>query len=736
MRLRLALRKLPRLHYRTFLFLIAIAMFLSEHEKQVTASLGAVDSVDNKPQQTVSDVTATASTSNTKTETAAADRPLSPQELSRRELVASSVQQAETLTQALQVKDLAQINSQLGEQANASAAAAAATGSAREQSAGSAVSATTSGTGAGAGAGVGGSDALDSLSPELKDAARVGVAAAAPIVVTANKQAMDAAAMAAMMTADAGGSEDLQKAAAVAAAAAAAGNANISVNVSTPEVSLQQNASDSAVNKVVDELDKSISKLDLETPQRSLLSLTWPIFIDLSLHFATLIINTVMVGMVSVKAVAELTIGNQVFDLALIIFNFFNIGVCVVCAQALGANNKRLARRIIHIGLGVNLIIGTIVSAAIFMASGFIVDIMNVPPEIAESSHNYLQILSLSFLPLSICLVSSAILRAHNCTRDAMYVSMLVNVITICGNTLFLFGYLGVPVLGVEGVAISTVFSRTVACFVFIPLIIRRTRTHIIPRFMFIFRKKVIYSILSIGLPGAGENLSWHTQYMFLTGIIASMGAMALATQGIYFQIIQVLMLFSAAIGMGTELLVAHYTGAMKLDLANRQLIRSVKIGEVVTILLTFSMPLGTGALLVSCFTDNPEVLALATPLFMITVFQEPGRILNVIIINSLRATGDTKFPVIMAVISMWGISVPLGCFLGIYMGWGLTGIWLGFAADEWVRGIAMVLRWKSKAWHKAARRVYEQTLAMEQNRAKLKTNAEVQQERAAQAQA
>ena len=130
------------------------------------------------------------------------------------------------------------------------------------------------------------------------------------------------------------------------------------------------------------------------------------------------------------------------------------------------------------------------------------------------------------------------------------------------------------------------------------------------------------------------------------------------------------------------------------------------------------------------------KVLALATPLFMITVFQEPGRILNVIIINSLRATGDTKFPVIMAVISMWGISVPLGCFLGIYMGWGLTGIWLGFAADEWVRGIAMVLRWKSKAWHKAARRVYEQTLAMEQNRAKLKTNAEVQQERAAQAQA
>lgn len=549
---------------------------------------------------------------------------------------------------------------------------------------------------------------------EQDEAAKVGAAAAAPIVAAKNTKAIEAAQIAAMMAAKEGGDKHLQEAAAVAAAAAAAGNSNIDLNVYTQNNRLAANASAAEVNKVNEELDKSIGKLDLQEPKRSLLSLTWPIFIDLSLHFATLIINTIMVGMVSVKAVAELTIGNQVFDLALIIFNFFNIGVCVVCAQALGANNKRLARRIIHVGLGVNLIVGTIVSAVIFMSSGLLVDIMQVPEEIKDSSHNYLQILSLSFLPLSICLVGSAILRAHNCTRDAMYVSMLINIITVCGNTLFLFGYLGVPVLGVEGVAISTVIGRAIGCLVFIPLIIARTNTRIIPRFMFVFRRKVIGSILSIGLPGAGENLSWHTQYMFMTGVIASMGAMALATQGIYFQIIQVLMLFSASIGMGTELLVAHYTGAMKLDLANKQLIRSVKIGEVVTILLTFSMPLGTGAFLVACFTDNAEVMALASSLFIITVFQEPGRILNVIIINSLRATGDTKFPVIMAIISMWGISVPLGCFLGLYMEMGLVGVWLGFTADEWVRGIAMVLRWKSLAWQKAAKRVYEQTLKVE----------------------
>ena len=712
-----------------------------EHEKQISTSQVPNQVLDT---ETVGSATPQINASQVESNDSLTDiNTWSPQVQQRRELVAASVQQAETLTQALRLKDSAEIKAQLaadGDNSPASSTTAptdiTASSSEHVQSESVGVSADASASTSASASSEAETNsatsslpALESLTPEQREAAHVGTMAVAPIVVTANKQAMDAAQMAAMMAADAGGSKDLQAAAAVAAAAASAGNANISVNVSAPGVSLRDNASSEAVDKVVTELDNSIDKLDLETPQRSLLSLTWPIFIDLSLHFATLIINTIMVGMVSVKSVAELTIGNQVFDLALIIFNFFNIGVCVVCAQALGANNKRLARRIIHIGLGVNLIIGTIVSASIFFLSRAIVDIMNVPAEIAESSHNYLQILSLSFLPLSICLVSSAILRAFNCTRDAMYVSLLVNVITICGNSCFLFGYFGIPVLGVEGVAISTVFSRAVASIVFIPLIIARTKTRIIPRFMFVFRKKVIYSILSIGLPGAGENLSWHSQNMFLTGIIAAMGAMQLATHGIYFQIVQVLMLFSASVGMGTELLVAHYTGALKLDLANRQLIRSVKIGEIATVLLTFSMPLGTGAFLISLFTDNQEVLMIATPLFLLTVFQEPGRILNVIIINSLRATGDTKFPVIMAVISMWGISVPLGCFLALYMDMGLLGIWLGFTADEWVRGIAMVLRWRSKAWHKAAYRVHATTLAMENTRKQLKTHAVAQQE-------
>ncbi len=434
-------------------------------------------------------------------------------------------------------------------------------------------------------------------------------------------------------------------------------------------------------------------------PLPSLFHLSWPIFVDLGMHFATIMINTAMVGMISVAAVAELTVGNQVFDLGFVLFNFINIGVAVVTAQALGNGNLRMVRRVIHMGLGLNIVWGAAVCLAVFSCSGLIVEAMHVPPEIAGSSVNYMRIISLCFLPEAACLCCAQILRGYGRTRDSMYISMLMNLITMCLNAVFLFGLLGAPRMGVEGVALSTVIGRLACVGIIFKLMLARTRVRIVPRFLFSIKWRILRQILSVGLPGAGENLSWHLQFMVMTAVVSSLGALALATHGIYFQMEMLMTIWSISIGTGTEILVAHYAGAMRLKLAYRQLLRSVRIGFIITLAIAVTVPLFTGRLFFSCFTDSPEVIALASHIFLLTVVMEPGNVLNIIIINSLRAIGDTKFPVIMAVLSMWGVSVPLGSFLALHCGLGLLGVWIGFCADMWTRGLAMLIRWKTKAW-------------------------------------
>ena len=100
-------------------------------------------------------------------------------------------------------------------------------------------------------------------------------------------------------------------------------------------------------------------------------------------------------------------------------------------------------------------------------------------------------------------------------------------------------------------------------------------------------------------------------------------------------------------------------------------------------------------------FTNNKEIISMGSTLLLFCLILEPGRTFNLVVISSLRATGDAAISLKVGVLSMWGIAVLFAYFLGIHHGFGLIGIWIAFIVDEWFRGITMYFRWKSRVWEK-----------------------------------
>ena len=434
---------------------------------------------------------------------------------------------------------------------------------------------------------------------------------------------------------------------------------------------------------------------------RSLFQLTWPLFIDIAFHFLTGALNTFMVGRVSYQSVAALAVGNQILDLCITLFNFIGIGSSVVIAQYLGAGDKKMARRVVHTAIGFNLLVGVITMLVVLFGADGLLHLMNMPENLMRDGHTYLTVIGFCLVPEAAVLCMAAALRAHGHTREAMYVTLIANIVTFTGNALLLFGYFGLPKLGVAGVAWSTVFGRFVALALLVWLLQKRTGIRLVPAQLFQWPREVLGRIMHIGLPAAGENLSWMLQFMVITSFVALMGDKALATQSFFFQICLFILLFGLSIGLGTEILIGHLVGAGKFETAYRQLLHSLKLGLLVTAVVVVPMAFGGGHLVMSWFSDDPDIVAMATQLFFISLILEPGRTFNIVVINSLRATGDARFPLMMALISMWGLAIPLGWYLGLHLGWGLIGIWLALAADEWTRGLAMYWRWKSRRWEK-----------------------------------
>lgn len=440
------------------------------------------------------------------------------------------------------------------------------------------------------------------------------------------------------------------------------------------------------------------------SPPPTLLAIAWPIFVEQSLRILIGTVDTFMVSHVADGAVAALGVSHRLIMLAIICFNFIGIGTSVVITHHLGAGDKRGAEDIASTALGVNLWMGLVASAVVFGFDAELLRLMQLPESLMVYALPFMSLMGGTLFLEAINTAIGAILRAHGNTRDVMYVTVGQNVINIVGNSLVLFGFFGLPKFGVEGVACSSVFSRIVATAALLILLHRRMGLTITWQSLVKIPFDRVRRILHIGLPAAGEHMSYWLAFLLVTSFIGGMGAESLSIMA-YSQTVQSLViLFSLSLGLGTEIVVGRLIGAGDFEGAYRQLLGSLKLclglcaGGMVIIALIAPQ-------LIGLFSQNPVVIAGGTQLLRISIILEIGRVFNIVVINSLRATGDARFPVTVGAVCMWLLWVPNSWLLGLHLQLGLVGIWIAMTCDEWLRGMIMYYRWKKRLWLPAAER-------------------------------
>ncbi|MFW6269879.1 MAG: MATE family efflux transporter, partial [Bacillota bacterium] len=292
-----------------------------------------------------------------------------------------------------------------------------------------------------------------------------------------------------------------------------------------------------------------------------------------------------------------------------------------------------------------------------------------------------------------------AIIRSHGYTKESMFISIAMNVLNVIGNALFIFGLFGVPVLGVKGVAIATVAGKifaTIAAFIFL-------FKYVLPINMFahIMDKPVLYfkKLFSFGFPAAMENMSYSLfQAAIMYIILNYLGDMAYITRTYVWTITWFVMIFSISIGQASQIMIGQLMGSGKIDEAYSTGLKNFKKAMFLSVfasiaLFAFARPL------LGIYTNNQEIITLGISTIAVAAILEPGRSFNIVFISGLRGAGDVYFPVMMAIISMWGIGLVGAYIFGVVLGLGLPGIWMGLLIDEWFRGVCMLQRWKSRKW-------------------------------------
>lgn len=217
-----------------------------------------------------------------------------------------------------------------------------------------------------------------------------------------------------------------------------------------------------------------------------------------------------------------------------------------------------------------------------------------------------------------------------------------------------------------------------------------------------LFQKSICKKVLQIGIPSAFEQVMYQTCQIVFLYYVTYLGATSLAARQYAMNISMFTYLFAMAIGMGTAILIGRHVGAGEQDIAYKRVWFSIKAALIFTIVMVAIVTLLREPLM-RVFTTNEEIITIGASVLVLSILLETGRTINITIINSLRAAGDARYPVKIGFISMICISLSLGYVFVFVMDLGLVGVWLAIAADEWIRAILVLFRWKSRKWERYA---------------------------------
>ncbi len=441
---------------------------------------------------------------------------------------------------------------------------------------------------------------------------------------------------------------------------------------------------------------KKTLEINEKTP---LLLIAGPMFVELFLNILLNNIDTMMLSHYSEYAVGAVGNSNQVMFFVILMFNIIATATSVVVAQYLGAKQYSKMNMIYTLAAVFNLLIGVLLSAILVVARGGLMTLLNVSAEMTPYAKTYISIVGSFMFLQAVYNVMLQILRCNGHTKVGMYISFAINIINIIGNYLFLYGPLKYLNLGVAGVAISTVSARVVAVTVAIAFFYKAR----IGKFSFKELKPFPFSLLGkmikIGLPSAGENLSYNMYQLVLLSFINSMGNDSVNARVYCQSIIAFAMVFSNAAAMSTQIITGHLVGAGKEDAAYKRVFQTIRLSLPITVgLATINWLLCPYTL--RLFTSNEAILNIARTIMLVDIFIEGGRCLNMTFVNSLKAAGAYIFPLIVGIITMWGLGATVGYGLGIAAGFGVAGVYCGTATDECIRGLIVMYYWWRKKWY------------------------------------
>ncbi len=430
-----------------------------------------------------------------------------------------------------------------------------------------------------------------------------------------------------------------------------------------------------------------------------ILSLTWRIALPMSvgMFFNTMfnVVDTLCAGWLGTEALAALSLSFPVFFTVFAFGSGISQGTTALLANALGAGKTTEARHIFAQAVVFTIVVASLLSVAGLLASPWLFGLLGAEGTYLDTVLAYMNVILGGGVVMLLPIVLNSALSATGESRfyrNFLITGFFANVIL---NPILMEGWLGLPALGVSGIAFATVLVQAGGALYLMGRVKKAAFCQGLTWPEFRPNRNLLKQLAAQAIPAALNMLTVALGVFVITWFVKHFGKEAVAASGIATRIEQIVLLPAIGLNAAVLSIVGQNHGAGLPHRVREAWVTNVKIGAVLMAL---------GGLLVGLLREPAMRLFTSDPAVI-----RHGR--DYLLSASLTLAA---YPILfVTVFAMQGIKRPAyGLWIGLYrqiaapalvfhtlaftFGWGLWGVWWGICLVTWSAAL-FALWWGSR---------------------------------------
>ena len=423
----------------------------------------------------------------------------------------------------------------------------------------------------------------------------------------------------------------------------------------------------------------------LKQTAKEIFRLGWPVLIAQIAVMANGVIDTVMAGHYSARALATVGLGTSIYFSIFVTAMGVMLALTPILSQHFGASNKTAITHDVRQGAWLALLLSGVAELLLLFPDPFFA-IARMDPAIETDVRTYLRVLMLAVPAMLAFRVFYCWASAISQPRSVMVIQLLGLVIKVPLNIALIYGKFGLPALGGVGCA----WALVVEAWLMLAASIWWVQAH--PGFAVyhVFRRfeaidwRTLGRMFKLGVPIGVSFLIDVTSYTFMALFIARLGADTSAGHQIAANLGALAYMVPLAISNATSVLVGQAIGAGKLKQARLSGWTGIGIGLAAGLAVAAGITLGHSGI-AALYTRDPRVIAAAAPLLVFVGLFHIFDAVNAVAAQAVRGYKKVLVPMLGFALALWIIGLGGGYLLAFTA---LFGAPLG-AAGFWIGAVA-----------------------------------------------